>query len=227
MKLKTKIIVILISLIIMIVVLFIGLDVFVKYSVKDNIDVPVNKNMDAILVLGCAVWGEKPSPMLQDRLDKAIELYNDGYSEKIIMSGDKTGDDHSEVNTMKKYAIEHGVDSNHIYLDYYGVSTYDSIYRAKHVFNVNNVIVVTQPYHLYRAVYIGLTKDMNIYGVSSLGNDYSGQFKRDVREFLARPKDCIKCVINPTAEYYEDSIEINENGDLTNDNYMNEYILAN
>ena len=226
MKLK-RIIIALITLILIGVIIFIGLDVFVKYSAKNNIDVTIDKDMDAILVLGCAVWGDKPSPMLQDRLNKAIELYNDGYAKKIIMSGDKTGDDHSEVNTMKKYAIEHGVDSNHIYLDYYGVSTYDSIYRAKHIFKVNNVIVVTQPYHLYRAVYIGLSKDMNIYGISSLGNDYSGQFIRDVREFLARPKDFIKCIINPKAEQYEDSIEINESGNLTNDDYMNEYVLAN
>ena len=227
MKKKIKILFLLIGLSIIFLMFLIFSNSFIKAFTKDNIDSQINEKMDAILVLGCAVWGTEPSPMLKDRLDRAIELYNEGYAEKIIMSGDKTGDDHSEVNTMKKYAIDHGVDSTHIYLDYYGLSTYDSIYRAKHVFNVNNLIVVTQPYHLYRAVAIGLWQEMNIYGVSSEGNDYSGQFKRDVREFLARPKDMIKCLIMPEATYVEGTINLEESGDYTNDNSINEYLLAN
>ena len=224
---RKRIIVYLIGFLIFFILFFISLDIFVKSSSRYYIDVPIDQNMEAILVLGCAVWGDEPSPMLKDRLDKAIELYNNGYAGKIIMSGDKTGEDHSEVNTMKKYAIEHGVDSSHIYLDYYGVSTYDSIYRAQNVFEVSDVIVVTQPYHLYRAVYIGLFKGMNVYGVSSEGNNYSGQFKRDIREFLARPKDCIKCIINPKAKYSGELIDIEQSGDQTNDNYMNEFVFAN
>jgi vancomycin permeability regulator SanA len=222
-ELKRKIIII--GLVIIGIIFVIFSNIFVISASKEYINAPINQNMDAILVLGCAVWEDKPSPMLKDRLDRAIELYNDGYAGKIIMSGDKTGADHSEVNTMKKYAIEHGVNSKDIFPDYYGLSTYDSIYRAANIYKVRNLIVVSQKYHLYRAVTIGRFQEMNIYGISSEGNNYIGQFSRELREILARTKDLIKCSYKPKATYYIGVEDINDSGDLSNDNYMIQYLL--
>ena len=113
-------------------------------------------NADCILVLGCGVRPDKtPSLMLADRLDKAIELYKSGACGKILMSGDHGGEYYDEVNVMKDYAVAAGVPSQDVFMDHAGFSTYDSMYRAGDVFQVEKAIVVSQRYHVYRAVYIG------------------------------------------------------------------------
>ena len=92
--------------------------------------------------------------MLEDRLKEAVSLYNQNISSKIIMSGDHRKADYDEVNIMKEYAIEQGVASEDIFMDHAGFSTYESMYRAKEVFEANKIVIVTQKYHLYRALYI-------------------------------------------------------------------------
>lgn len=160
-----------------------------------------SKDADAILILGAAVRGNQPSPMLQDRLDEGIRLYKEGYADKIIMSGDHQNEYYSEVNIMKDYAINQGVPSDHIIIDDKGYSTYESVYRAKNIFQINHVIIVTQEYHLYRALYIAKSLDMEVYGANSNPRTYSNQYKRDVREIAARIKDFFACLIEVKPQY--------------------------
>ena len=121
-------------------------NLYVKQSTKDQIDINIDniEDIDCIVVLGAGVWGESPSPMLRDRLDKAIELYKLGVSNKIIMSGDHGTNDYDEVNTMKEYAIENGVPSEDIFMDHAGFSTYDTVYRVKEVFGAKKIIIISQ-----------------------------------------------------------------------------------
>ena len=184
--------------------------------IKDN-NYSSLKDVDCILILGAGIWGDKPSPMLEDRLKEGIKLYKDSIAPKIIMSGDHGREEYDEVNIMKEYAIEQGVPSEDIFMDHAGFSTYESIYRAKEIFGAYNIVIVTQEYHLYRALYIAEKLDINAYGVNSDPRKYSGQTFRELREILARNKDFINCIIKPKPTYLGESIPVSGDGDITND----------
>ena len=131
---------------------------------------------DCILVLGCGVREDgSPSLMLRDRLEKGIELYKAGTAPKLLMSGDHGRKDYDEVNLMKDYAKERGIPSEDIFMDHAGFSTYDSMVRAKDIFCAEKVIVVSQEYHLYRALYLAEKLGLDAYGVSAMDIDYRGQ----------------------------------------------------
>ncbi len=175
------------------------------------------ENVDCILVLGAGIWGDKPSPMLEDRLLQGITLYNNQTSSKIIMSGDHGKEEYDEVNVMKDFAIEKGVKSEDIFMDHAGFSTYDSVYRAKEIFKAQKIIIVTQKYHLHRALYVAEKLGIEAYGVVSDPREYRGQVVRELREVLARDKDFFKCIIKPEPTYLGDTIPVSGNGDATND----------
>ena len=94
-----------------------------------------------------------PSPVLQDRVASAVQLYQAGKVEKLLMSGDNRFIDYNEPGAMQAYAIEMGVPEEDIVLDYAGRRTYDTCYRALHIFGVKEAILVTQRYHLPRALF--------------------------------------------------------------------------
>ena len=175
------------------------------------------ENVDCILVLGAGIWGDKPSPMLEDRLLQGIALYNNQTSSKIIMSGDHGKEEYDEVNVMKDFAIEKGVKSEDIFMDHAGFSTYDSVYRANEIFKAQKIIIVTQKYHLHRALYVAEKLGIEAYGVASDPREYRGQVVRELREVLARDKDFFKCIIKPEPTYLGDTIPVSGNGDATND----------
>ncbi len=189
------------------------------------------KGIDCIIVLGCQVKGDgRPSDMLRDRLDTAIELYKAGVSDRIIMSGDHGSVGYNEVGVMKKYAIEAGVPSEHIFMDHAGFSTYETMYRARDVFltssHYKRVIVVTQEYHLTRALYIANSLGLDAYGVSADKNTYRGQSMRDMRETLARFKDFLFCQYGAEPTFLGDAIPVDGNGDITNDKYYDDTIYS-
>ena len=155
--------------------------------------------------------------MLEDRIKTGIELYELCITKKIIMSGDHGRKEYDEVNIMKQYAIDKGVLSEDIFMDHAGFSTYESIYRVKEIFDADNIIIVTQEYHLYRALYIGDKLGINAYCANSDPRKYSGQIFREFREILARNKDFINCIIKPEPTYLGESIPVSGNGDITND----------
>ena len=213
---KILIVIAIISIILVLSINFYVVGITKNKMIKDN-DYSLLKNVDCILILGAGIWGDKPSPMLQDRLDEGIKLYKEGIASKIIMSGDHGREEYDEVNIMKEYAIEKGVPSEDIFMDHAGFSTYESIYRAKEIFGADNIVIVTQEYHLYRALYIAEKLDINAYGVNSDPRKYSGQTFRELREILARNKDFINCIIKPKPTYLGELIPVSGDGDITND----------
>ncbi len=205
--------------ILMIIVL--GINLYVKASTNKQIlgenDYTKLSDIDCIIILGAGVWGDKPSPILEDRLLEGIKLYQNNVSDKIIMSGDHGRESYDEVNIMKNYAIEKGIPSENIFMDHAGFSTYESIYRARDIFKAKKIVIVTQKYHLYRALYAANCLGLESYGVGADPRQYSGATFRELREILARDKDFIKCIFKPKPTYLGDTIPVSGNGDVTND----------
>lgn len=198
-----------------------GISEFVKSSVSDRLITPEEaagiSDIDCIIVLGCRVNGETPSPMLSDRLIRGVELYDMNAAPKLLMSGDHGRVSYDEVNAMKQFAIDKGVPSEDVFMDHAGFSTYETMYRAKEVFAAKRVIIVTQKYHLYRAVYIAEKLGLEAYGVDSDLRSYIKQPYYNSREILARDKDFVKVIFKPKPTYLGEVIPISGSGDLTND----------
>ncbi len=200
---------------------------YIIWKVKDRIISPREavelENVDCIMVLGCGVRQDgSPSGMLKDRLEEGIGLYKGGASDRLLMSGDHGRKDYDEVNLMKQYAVEAGIPSENIFMDHAGFSTYESMYRARDIFQVKKIVIVTQNYHMYRALFVARSMGMEAYGVASDPRSYGGQLLRDVRELLARPKDLIYTVVKPKPTYLGEAIPVNGNGNVTNDKEQEE-----
>ena len=208
--------------IVIITIIVFSINLYVRISTKNQIikenEYAELSDVDCIIILGAGIWGDKPSPMLEDRLLEGIKLYQKNVSDKIIMSGDHGRKEYDEVNIMKNYAIEKGIPSENIFMDHAGFSTYESIYRAKDIFEAKKVVIVTQKYHLYRALYIANQLGLEAYGVGADPRQYVGATYREIREILARDKDFIKCIFKPESTYLGDTIPVSGNGDITNDN---------
>lgn len=177
------------------------------------------QDFDCILVLGAGVKANgTPSDMLRDRLEVGIELYELGVSDRMLMSGDHMQHDYDEVGVMKRYAVDAGVPSEHVFLDHAGLSTYDSLYRSAHLYGAKKVLIVTQEYHLYRALYIAKSLGMEAYGVSASLRPYRLQTMRDVREVAARVKDVLLCIGQPPSTYLGACVDLSGNGNDTDRN---------
>lgn len=178
------------------------------------------KELDAecILVLGAGVWRNKqPSPLLRDRLDEGLRLYEEGVAPKILVSGDHGQADYDEVNVMKKYLMDAGVPSEDIFMDHAGFSTYESMYRANYIFGVKKLVVVTQQYHLHRALYICRGLGLEALGAKADKIEYAGQNYRNMREWLARDKDIFTTLFKVKPTYLGEKIDIHGDGNVTND----------
>ncbi len=176
---------------------------------------PTDITADCIIVLGAKVSGSELSTVLADRVDRAIELYNGGCASKIIMSGDHGTAEYDEVNAMKAYAVANGVDSDDIYLDHAGFSTYESLYRAKEIFGVQKAIIVTQRYHLYRAIYLSDSLGLDAVGVAADAHPY--RMKNELRELLARPYAIVQAIIKPEPTYLGEKIDMTQPASVTDD----------
>lgn len=204
------------------VIFVFSINAYVKNTASDRIlssqEAANLSDVDCILVLGCQVKDDgTPSDMLRDRLTRGIEVYNLGAASKLLMSGDHGREDYDEVGTMKQYAINEGIASESIFMDHAGFSTYESVYRAKEIFQADKIIIISQDYHLYRALYIAEKLGVEAYGVASDYHTYAGQGMRECREILARCKDWAMCIFKPEPEHLGDEIPVSGNGDLTND----------
>lgn len=182
--------------------LALGISGYVVASTKDAVltqeDTPP-EDLDCILVLGCGIRPDgSPTPMLASRLTRGAELYQAGWADKVLLSGDDSGEDYNELATMKRVTLDLGVPEEDILMDHAGFSTYESIYRAKHEFDVQRVVVVTQEYHLYRALYLADSLGLEAYGVAAAPRNDAGQIGRSLREVLARDKDFFTAIIQPT-----------------------------
>jgi SanA protein len=187
-------------------------DLFVDKTIIRSLQ---DMHPDCILVLGAAVRGNTPSKMLQDRLDVAVALYKAGVAPKLLLSGDNGSVNYNEVAVMQKYVLKAGIPAKDIFLDHAGFSTYESMYRARDVFMVKTAVVVTQKYHLYRALQIGRALGMTVRGVASDQKSYGGQDYRDLREIVARIKDVFQTIIQPKPTYLGPEIPISGDGKAT------------
>lgn len=174
-----------------------------------------SENFDCIMVLGAGLWDGEPSPMLQERLDFGLKAYETGCSEKLLMSGDHGRKEYDEVNKMKEVATENGVLADNVFMDHAGFSTYESMYRARDIFQVEKMVIVTQKYHLYRAVYNARKLGIDAYGFAADRLEYP--IHNDVREALARVKDFFYCIAEPEPTYLGEAIPISASGSLTDD----------
>ncbi len=202
--------------------IILGINFHMKKSVESNIltseEAAELDDVDCILVLGCGIKEDgNPSHMLRDRLTRSVELYELEVASKLLMSGDHGREDYNEVAVMKEFALDKGIASEDIFMDHAGFSTYESMYRAKEIFGARKIVVVTQEYHMYRALYVAKELGIEAYGVSSDYNTYRGQVVRDVREMLARAKDFGAAIVKPQPTYLGEFISIKGSGDLTND----------
>lgn len=149
-----------------------------------------NLSFDYVLILGCGVYSDGSlTPMLSDRVQVGVSLYQKGLGDRILMSGDHRDDSYNEVDPMKATAVSMGVAAESIVTDPLGLSTYDSIARVSTVFGAKRVLIVTQEYHLPRALYLAERFGLDAYGVSADLREYRGQMRYDLREIFARCKD--------------------------------------
>lgn len=164
---------------------------FVIFSTSNKIysDLEINETYDIALVLGCsALKNGNPSKMLRDRLNTAISLYESDKVKKILISGDHTKT-YSEIIAMNKYLVESGINKEDIIVDEKGYSTGESLINYKNNYSNQSVIIVTQKYHLYRALFIANDLELNVIGAHAKLINYNGQLFREIREILARNKD--------------------------------------
>ncbi len=225
-KVMKSILIVLICLVVVGTATVFGVNAYVKGSAKDRIitteEATKLTDVDCILVLGCQVKDNGvPSDMLKDRLTRGIELYKAGTAPKMLMSGDHGREEYDEVGTMKQWAIDSEIPSENIFMDHAGFSTYESMYRAKEIFEADKIIIVTQEYHLYRALYIADRLGIEAYGIASDYHTYAGQSGRELREILARCKDFATTIFKPEPTYLGEAIPVSGNGDITNDKYWN------
>ena len=219
---RRLIVIIIASLLAALFLLFAVINIIVLLSAQSRIvDIEEAKalgSFDCILVLGAGVWrNNRPSHVLEDRLKIGIEAYCAGVSDKLLMSGDHGRNNYDEVNVMKSFAMDCGIPSKNIFMDHAGFSTYESMYRARDVFSAHRVLIVTQKFHMYRALYIANALGLEAYGLTSDLREYANATYSQLRESLARVKDFFMVIFKPLPTYLGEVLPVNGNGNVTND----------
>ena len=218
---KKRVLHLCLRLLVILVLLVLIPNFLVKLSSRTLIVTPekaADLEADCILVLGAGLQPDgKPSPMLSERIRTGVALYKAGASARLLMSGDHGTKGHDEVNAMKDAALAAGVPSEAVFMDHAGFSTYDSMYRARDIFGAKKLVVVTQEYHLPRALWIARRMGLEAVGVACDTQRYSGQLYRELRELLARDKDFVKCLKMPEPRVLGEAIPLAGSGDVTND----------
>ncbi len=201
---KNKLLYFIVELILVILIVTGIINIYMIKSTEDGIktmnEIKKITNIDAILVLGCKANSNGPSEMLAKRLDRAKAVY-ESLNTKLLLSGDHGTKEYNEVNTMRDYILDSGVDSRDVFLDHAGFSTYDSIYRAKYVFDAKKIVIVTQRFHMYRALYIANKLGLEAYGV--VADDINNKMvilKNEIREVLSRDKNFVKTIFTPESK---------------------------
>lgn len=179
----------------------------VVYNVENNIYSvdeieSLTSDYDCILILGAGVKSDgNPSPMLRDRLITGYEAYNHINSIPLFLTGDSEDSDYCETVTMKNVLLEKGVSEESIICDGYGLSTYESIWRAKNVYGYDKILIVSQEYHLYRAIYIANKMGLEADGLDASLTTYGKQPYYTFREYFARIKDVLYSELMPEPKY--------------------------
>ncbi len=174
-------------------------------------DIDKAPKTQAVLILGAKVsQSGRMSPMLYDRVETALDLYNEGKVEKFLVSGDHGKKNYDEVNPIKEYLLKKDIPPEDIFLDHAGFDTYDSLFRAKYIFQVQSLTVVTQNFHLPRAVYLGRSLVIDTYGVSADRQFYGGIEHNKSRETIASIKAFFDIHFRAKPKYLGEPIPITE-----------------
>jgi len=169
-------------------------------------DVP---SAQVALVLGAGVFKNgKISDMYIDRLEIAVDLYKQDKIEKILVSGDHGAKNYDEVNTAKDYLLDKGISASDLFLDHAGFDTYDSVIRAKEIFAVTSTIIITQDFHLPRAVYISDQLGLETSGIVADRHMYVNVYLNYIREFPARVKSWLDVKLHTKPKFLGDKIPI-------------------
>lgn len=221
--LKRVLIIMFVVTLISVCTLFTIINVVQKKGEKAIVNIEeLDKDADVIIVLGAGVKANgEPSDILVDRLKTAIEVYKSGVCDKFLLSGDHGEVNYNEVQAMKKYIMDNcDVPEENVFLDHAGFSTYDTMYRARDIFQVKKAIVVTNEYHLPRALYIGEKLGLEVEGVPSDIRNYLFIASYLGREKLAQIKDFIYVnILKPEPEFLGDAIPVStSDGRVTDDN---------
>ncbi len=166
-------------------------------------------DVDCIIVLGAAVYEDgSMSSVLTERVNMGKSLYENGVSQRVLLSGDHSRKDYDEVNAMKNHLLDEGIQREVIFTDHAGFDTYDSMYRAKEIFKAEKVVIVTQKFHLSRAVFIARSLGLEAYGVASDVDYRYFKPKTELRECFARAKYVFDAIFKPKPEYLGEAIPI-------------------
>ncbi|MFK7113825.1 ElyC/SanA/YdcF family protein [Flavobacterium oreochromis] len=188
----------------------IGVNSYVK-KVTNSLIYNSSKNLpttSAGIIFGAGIKGDKPSKYLKDRLDAGIRLYRSKKINKILLSGDNGREEYDELTVMKTYCYQHGVDTTKIYLDYAGFDTYSTMSRAKTIFKINQAILISQKYHLNRAIFIGNKLGVKSVGYSADNGQYKGYNYARFREYFSRLKAFIDVLRNRKPKFLGTQIPI-------------------
>lgn len=189
----------------------ISVNYYVKSSTKTKIYYSLKKfpKNDVGIIFGAGINGDQPSKYLKDRLDAGIALYKAKRINKILLSGDNGREEYDELTVMKNYCFNHGVDTTKIFIDYAGFDTYSTMYRAKHIFKIKKAALISQEYHLNRAIYIGQKLGIKSFGFSANNGEYSGYKYVCFREYGSVFKSFLDVLRNREPYFLGNPININ------------------
>jgi SanA protein len=171
---------------------------------------------DCALVLGAGVRDDgTPSDVLRDRLDEALALYRAGRVTKIIVSGDHQAPGYDEPNAMRVYLEANGVPAPVIFLDHAGLDTYSSMWRARHVFGASRIVVVTQRFHLARAVWCARSLGMEAEGSAADRHVYRGIAWLQLREVVSRTKAFVDVTTGREPRHAGPPVDLGGDGRVT------------
>ena len=202
------------KLIIIIFFLFVFLAFLINYQVinegKKYIinDINLIPQADAVIILGAKVYGNNLSDILLDRTNNAIDIYKTKKVKKILISGDHGTNEYDEVNAVKDYLLDNNIPSEDIFIDHAGFDTYDSMYRAQYIFEIDSAIISTQEFHLSRSIYIARNLGIEAYGFPADKRIYNNN---PIREFLARIKAVIDINFKSLPKFLGEKIPITQN----------------
>ncbi|MFE1023382.1 vancomycin high temperature exclusion protein [Streptomyces sp. NPDC058818] len=161
---------------------------------RTTADVP---RTEVAVVFGAGLWEGEPSPYLAHRLDAAAELYRAGRIEVVLVTGDNSREEYDEPDAMRAYLVRHGVPDGRIVSDYAGFDTWDSCVRAKKVFGVDRAVLISQGFHIRRAVALCEEAGVASYGVGADDVHDATWYYGGAREILAAGKAALDAVFEP------------------------------
>ncbi|MGW7256267.1 SanA/YdcF family protein [Streptomyces sp. NPDC054834] len=165
---------------------------------RNTADVP---RTDVAVVFGAGLWDGEPSPYLAHRLDAAVKLYRAGRVRVVLVTGDNSRDDYDEPDAMRAYLTERGVPGSRVVSDYAGFDTWDSCVRAKRIFGVDRAVLISQGFHIRRAVALCEAAGIDSYGVGVDAKHDATWYYGGTREVFAAGKAALDAAFKPDPRF--------------------------